>query len=138
MSILLFALTIFSAPVERGPITVTVERVHDGDTVVVTIPGWPPVCGEEVGLRIAGIACPELNDPNPKDQELAFEARDYVLKRISESKKVQAADVRRDKYGGRYNCRVLLDGEDLGPELIRNGYAKPWNGQGLQPYKEND
>lgn len=125
-------------PVEIGPIPVVVDHVHDGDTIYVDIPGWPAVAGRGVGLRVHGVACPEMGDPNPEDHELAMDARDYVARRIKASKRVEAADVGRDKFGGRYQARVLIDGIDLGPELIKRGYAREWDGRGKQPYKEND
>ena len=39
---------------------VIVERVIDGDTIVISIPNVPEVFGKKISVRIAGIDTPEL------------------------------------------------------------------------------
>jgi len=57
----------------------------------------------------------------------AREAKQYTVKRLREGKKIELLELRRDKYF-RILARVMIDGEDLGAELLKAGLAKPYDG----------
>jgi endonuclease YncB( thermonuclease family) len=105
----------------------TVTSIYDGDTFRADIQGWPPIIGEHIGIRIAGIDCPELKDNRPKIKALALQAKQYTVKRLREGKRIELVDMMRDKYF-RICSRVLVDGSELGAELIKAGLAKPYDG----------
>jgi endonuclease YncB( thermonuclease family) len=104
-----------------------VTSIYDGDTFRADIKDWPPIIGQRIGIRIAGIDCPELKDNRPAIKALALKAKQYTVKRLREAKKIELVDMMRDKYF-RICTRVLVDGSDLGTELVREGLAKPYDG----------
>ena len=57
----------------------------------------------------------------------AREAKQYTVKRLREGKKIELLELRRDKYF-RILARVMIDGEDLGAELLKAGLSKPYDG----------
>lgn len=126
----------------KGPIDVEYLYAHDADTVYVNVPAWPTFFGTRVGMRLKGYAAPEIRDPNEADRKLAVQGRDYVEQRIGTALlaggKIQFRNVTKDKFHDRYDAEWILDGVDLGPELHRKGFVRPWNGRGIQPFKEND
>ena len=143
MTTLALLLVLSGPPAElEGPIEVKFGWVHDADTFYGTIEDWPAFLGEDIGFRLRGYAAPELSDPNPEDRKLALDGRDYVMVRITTAlakrKKVQIARVKHDKFSRRFDCDWIVDGVSLGPELHQKGFVKPWNGKGVQPFKEND
>lgn len=143
MRALLILLSLCGRPAEiAGPIDVEFLYVHDADTFYANVPVWPPFFGQDVGMRLRGFAAPELRDPNPEDRKLALDGRDYVMQRITTAiarkKRIQIARVKQDKFSGRFDCDWIIDGVNLGPELHAKGFVRPWNGKGVQPFKEND
>ncbi|MBR4124616.1 MAG: thermonuclease family protein [Victivallales bacterium] len=85
-----------------------VVRVSDGDTCDVEVDG-----GKTVRVRIYGIDAPELA------QSFGKEARKYLDQRIFRQM-VTVEKFYDDQYG-RCVGRILLDGQDLALELLREG-----------------
>jgi endonuclease YncB( thermonuclease family) len=107
---------------DRGPHTVYVARVHDGDTLTACL--LVPVT-----IRLATCNAPELGTPEGLRARLAVAGQ--VLG------KVLNADFRgREKYG-RVLGDLVLEGEGgphwLSDYLIANGHAKQWDGRGPRP-----
>lgn len=112
-------------------------RVHDGDTIVVDLPGVHPVFGKDIGVRMVGIDSPEIHDKNPVVREWAEKARKYLSDRVSSSEKVELTELSRDKYF-RLDAKVLLDGKDIQDEMLRKGFAKPYDGGTKSEWKLDD
>lgn len=104
-----------------------VRSIYDGDTFKCTIKSWPVIIGEDIGVRVAGVDCPEMRDPNPEIKAKAQEAKQYTVARLREGKNIWLMNMRRDKYF-RILADVSIDGKDLGKELIEKGLAKPYDG----------
>jgi len=104
-----------------------VVGINDGDTFRVNIKGYPALIGEKMPVRIAKIDCPELDDGNMKVRGLAQKAREYTKKRLLSAQKVELVNVRRGNYF-RILADVLVDGKDLGQELLKKGLAVPYRG----------
>jgi micrococcal nuclease len=103
----------------RGPLTVTVTSVVDGDTIVAQRES-----GTEMKVRIVGIDTPETVDPRRPPQCYGPEAS-AETHALLEGKTVileTKPDEDKDKYG-RLLRYVRLNGEDVGAQLIREGYA---------------
>jgi len=116
------------SPKDYGSAVVAeITSIYDGDTFRANIAGYPPIIGERIGIRIAGIDSPELKDKRPDVKAKALEAKQYTVKRLREGKKIELLELRRDKYF-RILARVMIDGEDLGAELVKAGLAKPYDG----------
>lgn len=115
----------------RGGLVVDLVRVIDGDTIVVTIDGWPEVVGHEIGVRVAGCDTPELRDKRPDIKRLAYEAKGAVLLMLQHSRQIELRNIRRGKYF-RLVADVYADGNKLSEFLIRQGLAQPYDG-GTRP-----
>lgn len=111
-----------------GDVTITeILSIYDGDTFRCNIKDYPPIIGYHIPVRIYGIDTPELRDKDPKIKALAQKAKQYTVQRLREGKVIILKDIRRDKYF-RILATVLVDGKDLGKELIEQGLAKAYDG----------
>jgi len=94
----------------------TVERVLDGDTVVLA-------GGEHV--RLLGIDAPELHPGRPGHNgpfpEPGAEAAAAALRGLVEGKLVRVERHGRDRYGRTLARLGLPDGTDVSEELLRRG-----------------
>jgi len=101
---------------------VTVERVIDGDTVVVRLPG-----GHE-RVRLVGIDTPETVDPRKPVQCFGKEASNHTKALLPKGTPIRLErDVEaRDKYG-RLLAHVFRrqDGMFVNLDLAEEGYARP-------------
>lgn len=97
---------------------VQVSRVVDGDTVKVLING------QEETVRVIGIDTPETVDPRKTVQCFGKEAS-AKMKSLVEGKNVELQKnpaEERDKYD-RLLRYIELNGQDIGAQMIRDGYA---------------
>ncbi len=111
-------------------------RVHDGDTIVVNIPGMPyKLFSHELLIRIRGIDCPESDDPDPIVKAWAKAATDCTrLALPGANQPVLLQNVKWDKYGGRIDADV----EDVSTELLSLNLAKPYDGKKKIPWKASE
>lgn len=131
-TLLVFLGLLFSLPAAAQSYPVEVLRVIDGDTFAVRITVW---IGVEVRteIRVLGIDTPELKGKCPAERDLANRAKIRATE-ILKSGKVSLEKPQTDKYGGRIDARVLVNGQDYGATLIQEGLAVAYNGEG--PRKE--
>lgn len=108
-----------------------VVSVYDGDTFRVNIEGYPPIIGEDMPVRIAGIDTPEIRGTTGYTQEVAQKARKYTQHRLRKAKEITLKNMRRGKYF-RIVADVYVDGVNLAKEIIRVGLAKRYDG-GTRP-----
>jgi endonuclease YncB( thermonuclease family) len=104
-----------------------VVGVYDGDTVTVSIKGWPPLIGESVSVRIAGIDTPEIRGQCAGEKALAMQARTLTRQLLSSARSVELRNLQRDKYF-RILADICIDGQDLGDILIQRRLALPYTG----------
>jgi micrococcal nuclease len=95
-----------------------VERVKDGDTFEVrvqrtTLSG--AATSQRLEIRLHGVDAPE------RDQAYSEAAR-AALTALIGGREVDLVETDRDKYG-RTVALVLLDGRDVGADLVRSGHA---------------
>lgn len=107
------------------------DRVVDGDTVDIIIDlGFSVTTKQRV--RLQGINAPEHNT------EAGQKALRYVREWFENHDATFMVDSAKpgagDKYG-RYlaTIRVAFGTTTLNSDLVNNGYAKPWDGQGAKP-----
>jgi endonuclease YncB( thermonuclease family) len=108
-----------------------VVSVYDGDTFKVNIKGYPPIVGEEISIRIAGIDTPEKRGTTGYVKEIAEKARKFTEHKLTHAKKIELRNIRRGKYF-RIVADVYVDGVNLAKELIRIGLGKKYGG-GTRP-----
>lgn len=85
-----------------------VHSCHDGDTCKMMVKN------KKVSVRFSGIDTPELK------QKFGKQARDYT-KSLIVGKTVELEC--NGKSFKRSTCTVLLDGQDIGIEIVKNGWA---------------
>lgn len=118
-----------------GDATVSrIIRVYDGDTFRCDIQGFPPVVGENIGIRIAGIDTPELRDKREHIKAKAVMAREYAKERLLNAKVVELRNLMRGKYF-RLVADVFVDGTSLGEALLDAGLAHPYDGGTKIPWE---
>jgi micrococcal nuclease len=105
----------------------TVTGVHDGDSISCLADlGWG--VWRAVTVRLAGINAQELAQPGGK------EARDHLLGLMPIGTKVTLICLGVDKFGDRSDCLLTLpDGRDVAHQMVADGYAAAWTGQGPKP-----
>lgn len=135
----LIALLLFPALALADYGSVRVDEItsfYDGDTFRANINAWPPVIGERVPVRIAGINAPERRSrchteaEKERERELAAEARIYLVERLRGAEVVELRRIERGSFF-RIIAEVWADGENVGEEMIEAGHALPFiKGQG--------
>ena len=102
-------------------------RAYDADTITVNLKDLPPVFGEELGIRVAGIDAPEIRGRCAQEEQLALQARDRVRELLEQAQQIDLVDVERDKYF-RVVAKVNVDGRDLSQLLLEEGHAVIYDG----------
>ncbi len=108
-----------------GPVPAFVERVVDGDTLVVRARIW---LGQElrVMVRIGGIDAPELKGRCRRERLLAVSARQFVKRRVGQ-RRILLTAIRQGKYAGRVIANVVdKDGSRLADSLLEARLARPY------------
>ncbi len=120
-----------SDPLNRWPIPATIVRVIDGDTVVVDAHIWPQMVAAGVSIRVLGIDTPERRGKCALEKQRAEQAKAIMAEAFPVGDPVLLVGVKPDKFGGRFNARVLTaGGKDWGDLIQAEGLAAPYTGQG--------
>lgn len=99
--------------------------VYDGDTFDVEVDlGFKVTVKDRVRLR--GVDAPEIRTKDKKEKRKAVESRDYV-RGLIEGKVVDLSVYGYDKYG-RVLGDVDISGESLSGLMMKNGYARSYDG----------
>ena len=103
-SAVILTLVVTACGSSSTPRTGIVDRVIDGDTLVVRARIW---LGQEVetAVRLDGIDTPELKSPCAAERELADRARDTITG-VADGRRVVLRDVRYGKFAGRVLARI--------------------------------
>jgi micrococcal nuclease len=120
--LIIAGLLFFATPaLAQSTQTVTVERVVDGDTIVVN----PSVAGTE-DVRLLGVDTPETVDPNEPVEPYGPEASAFTNQQLEGERVTLIFDQeKRDQYG-RALAYVQISGqsETFNETLLRQGYAQ--------------
>lgn len=115
---------------DQAPQECKVIRVVDGDTVEVPLSCLPK--DMKLFVRVLGVDTPEKGWRGKCDSEkaLAEKASAHTKKLVAEANSVAVlkGPITWDKFGGRINANIELNGIDLTTSLIENGLAKPYDG----------
>lgn len=132
-NILILIFAFFVTAVKAADITLPIRGGIDGDTIRSTLNLPCPLCN--VSIRIRDVDTPEsgARAKCEKEAKRAKQAKEFTASLIGQSKVMVVKDIKWDKYGGRINGHVFINGIDIGKALIDNGFAKPYTGQGPKP-----
>jgi micrococcal nuclease len=131
--IFLVGLKSHAEPEITDPVRISrVDEVYDGDTLYVTIDGWPKILGERIGLRLLGIDTPEMRGTSPCIKAMAHKSKEALEDIVRNANKLEIYLGVRGKYF-RIVADVYADGENISEKLIKRGRAKVWDGEGARP-----
>ena len=118
----------YAAEAIAGPVTATVIRIVDGDTLLVDAEPWPQQI-MRVYVRLRGMDAAELHAKCASERDLALRAQDRLGQMIAASSTVRLREISGDKYFGRIVALVeLQDGTDLSQDMLQAGLAKAYHG----------
>lgn len=100
---------------------------YDGDTIRFDLPGYPPIAGDDIRVRVNGIDTPEINGKCEKEKYDAQQARDMVSDILKEAERINLKNMKRGKYFS-IAADVIVDGESLAEILIEAGMAIKYDG----------
>ena len=130
--VMLIALLIIPAAINAassyGSIAISsITSVYDGDTFRANIPNYPPIVGENIGIRINGIDAPEIRGKCAKEISLAKDAQSFAEKTLRSAEVVELRNLQRGKYF-RIVADVYADGVNVGDELVKESLAVVYDG----------
>ena len=104
-------------------------RVIDGDTLEIKNECFPKEL--KLSVRVLGIDTPEKASRAKCDKEakLAEKASKFTKQFVGKNKKATFRNIKWDKYGGRLLADVEINGKGLAGELVRNNYARSYDGK---------
>lgn len=110
-----------------------IRGVADGDTIRTSLKLPCPLCAASV--RIRDIDTPESNHlaKCPAEKAKGLEAKAFLINLITGQETMMARNVKWDKYGGRIDAIVEINGVNVGNLMISKGFAKPYTGAGPKP-----
>ena len=102
-----------------------IVRVIDGDTLEMMVDlGFSVWINQS--LRLYGINAPETRTKDPVEKAAGLVSKQWLQDQVSAAKDVQLKSISVDKYGGRFDGILYLDGRDINKEMLDKGLAKPF------------
>lgn len=113
-----------------GPYLALVLAITDGDTFRARVPVWD---GVEIvtAVRLRGIDTPELKGKCAIEKALALRAKARLGELLAMGR-VELREVEPDKFSGRVDATVLVDGLPIAEALINDGLARRYAGGARQ------
>ena len=97
--------------------------VIDGDTFNAKVEVWPYV-QVTTAVRLAGVDAPELKGKCAAERIAAQAARKRLAELLAGN--IVLAEVKPDKYAGRVDAVVTVDGKAIGQILVAEGHARAY------------
>ena len=113
-----------------------INRIIDGDTVVIQAPYLPKPLKPEIAVRIYGVDTPEkgFRAKCKEEDDKGHAATDFTTAAIKAATKFQVSLLEWDKYGGRVLGDIILDGKSLRKMLIDQDMAREYFGDAKKPW----
>lgn len=104
-------------------------RVIDGDTLEIKNECFPKEL--KLSVRVNSVDTPEKGSIAKCDKEakLAEQASKFTKQFVGKNKKATFRNIKWDKYGGRLLADVEINGKSLADELVKNNYARSYDGK---------
>lgn len=106
---------------------IKVNRVYDGDTIFADLNCSEELFCKNIGVRLLNIDAPEIRTKNDCEKKKALEAKQYVENKINNAKEINIINPGKGKYF-RIVGDVILDGQSLSQDLIKNDLAVHYDG----------
>lgn len=105
--------------------------VIDGDTLKIHLPGLPHEL-QPLKVRVRGIDTPELHGKCAWEKAMARKAQVFTKDLIDGAKKknqpIYFSKIDWDKYGGRIDADIAIDGRSLADMLVGANLARRYHG----------
>jgi endonuclease YncB( thermonuclease family) len=103
--------------------------IKDGDTLTVNLPGLPSTLNP-VAVRLRSVDTPESGGRAKcaSERKLAERATHFTRQAIAAARSIEFRQPSWDKYGGRIDADVWVDGKLLSDQLIAAGLARQYDG----------
>ena len=122
--------SLVSFPTDQSARPLRVSVVHGcprADTCTVSLADVPPPLGDHIAIRLAGIDVPDSSSGCKGERMLALDTRRFMEEILSNGTRIQITDVSRDEQF-RLIGRLVVDGEDVGSQLLKRRLAVAPNG----------
>lgn len=129
MKYLIAALLLVTTSSFATTMVLPIKGSVDGDTIKTELMLPCPLC--KASIRIRGIDTPEKGSRAKCRQEAdrAALASQMTKQLIGNATEMTVTDVKWDKYGGRIDGFVFINGYSVGDELIKAGLAAKYDGK---------
>ena len=106
---------------DKDPTVSNIIEVIQGDRFIVDIAEPHELAGSGVTIFLKDIDAPDAIKSCPKQMELGEKVKDIVAQKLADAQSIKLKNFRKTNKGIR--TQVIVDGKDLGEELISKGYA---------------
>ena len=106
---------------DSDPTVSKVIEVTHGDKFIVNIAEPHELAGNDIKVNLRDIDAPDATKSCPKQLELGIKVRDYVSKKLENASSITLVNFR--KTNTKIIAHLIVDGKDLGDELVEMGYA---------------
>lgn len=113
-------------------------KVVDGDTIEFEATFLPDPLEKKLSLRVYGVDTPEkaFRAHCTEEERKGEEATEYTKKLVANSKSHKIRLLHWDKFGGRVDGDLILDGKSLRESLLESGFARPYFGDKKESWCE--
>ena len=113
-----------------------INRVIDGDTVVIQANYLPKPLRPEISVRIYGVDTPEkgFRAKCKEEDDRGHAATEFTTAAVKAATKRQVSLLEWDKFGGRILGDIILDGKSLRKMLIDQDMAREYFGDAKKPW----
>jgi len=113
-----------------------INRVIDGDTVVIQANYLPKPLRPEISVRIYGVDTPEkgFRAKCKEEDDRGHAATEFTTAAVKAATKRQVSLIEWDKFGGRILGDIILDGKSLRKMLIDKDMAREYFGDAKKPW----
>ena len=116
---------------DSDPTVSKVIEVTHGDKLIVDIAEPHELAGSNIKVKLKDIDAPDATNSCPAQIKLGTEVKDFVAQKLENASSIKLTNFR--KTNTQIIAQVVVDGIDLGDELVSKGYASEEYGY-WQPY----
>jgi endonuclease YncB( thermonuclease family) len=81
-----------------------------------------------ISVRVLGVDAPELHGKCKAEKDKALQAKAFLKTLIGDSKIITVTNFSWDKYGGRIDADVSVNGKDVATEMLKSGLVVAYKG----------
>jgi len=106
---------------DSDPTVSKVIEVTNGDKLIVDIAEPHELAGSNIKVQLKDIDAPDATKSCPAQIKLGTEVKDFVAQKLENASSIKLTNFR--KTNTKIIAQVVVDGIDLGDELVSKGYA---------------